>query len=121
MERIEELFEAAKKVVADGSTTPMTLFIERMSDPANRTPNGTFKKWVESRGLGSQIEKYQVSFSAWYAGVRELDSTRSSNFTLNGSRTDYAGHTVLHATDTELFVVENSQDGAHHAFYRVVE
>ena len=121
MERIEKLFEAAKKVVADGSTAPMHLFIVRMSDPANRTPNGTFKKWVESRGLGSHIEKYQVGFTMWNAGVRKLDSIRSSSFTLSGSRTDYAGHTVLHATDTELFVAENSQGGTFYAFYQVAE
>ncbi len=86
---------------------------------AGASAGGTLRDWMASHD-GRQIDTFQFdrrTQTPWAPGVRTLDASRSTYFTLDGSRRDYAGMSVLAATDSA--VAAASSDGWHLCLYYV--
>ncbi len=80
-------------------------------------PAGTLRSWMEARH-GREVDTFQFdrrAGSVWRPGLRTLDASRATYFTLGGSRRDYAGMSVLAAACDGVAVA--SSDGWHICLY----
>lgn len=89
------------------------------------TATGTAKAWLTARH-GTKVDTLQVTAdtegrlaSGWAPGPREVDASRATYATFDGSRRDYAGMTVVAANDTHLVAVAPwGDDAVQVAIYR---
>lgn len=76
---------------------------EDILDRVDNQKRGSLKTWAQQHH-GTKLETLQVTLDAdgnitgaWQPGGRTLDATRATYATLDGSREDYKGNTVIHA------------------------
>lgn len=78
---------------------------EDILDRVDNRSRGSLKTWAHEH-LGTKLETLQVTLDAdsnitgaWQPGGRTLDTARATYATLDGSREDYKGNSVIHADD----------------------
>ncbi len=71
---------------------------------------GTMRDWFSARD-GRQVETVQLGYGGrvWAPGAREIDASRATYVSMDGSRRDYKGMTVVASSPAALLV--ESRDG----------
>lgn len=77
---------------------PWCVAADMIATGEGASARGTLKAWAQSHN-GKRVDTFQVQpLREWRPGARTLKAGPTFA-TLDGSRTDYAGNRVIHATD----------------------
>lgn len=75
------------------------------------------RKWFEAHDgqtvFTAQMDRTRPDAPLWYPGPREVDASKATYVTMNGSRRDYKGMKVVEATETTLVVRDDWHEIAY--------